>query len=39
MQKIDIKCLQGFKQVKKEDKDSEKNKSANIPFTNIFSRK
>ena len=38
-QKIDAKCFQGYKPVKKEDKNSEKNKYTGFFPTNIPSKK
>lgn len=39
MQKIDTKCFQSYRPIKKEDKDFGKNKSANNPLVDIFSEK
>lgn len=39
MQKIDAKYLWDYKPVKKEDKDFEKNKSADTPLANTSSKK
>lgn len=36
---IDVKCLQGYKPTKKEDKDSKKNNSADLPPADIFNGK
>ena len=38
-QKIDAKCLQGYRPAKKEDKDFGKNKSTDIPLADILNRK
>lgn len=39
MREIDAICFQGYKLIKKKDKDSEKNKSADIPLINAPSGK
>lgn len=39
MEKINAKCFQSYKQVKKKDKNFGENKPANILLTDIFSKK